>query len=239
MSSLCLLLALFTVLLLLWVIRSQWLKYRRLESRMEVLSARLNPHFFSNSLNAIESLVNLDQKRAASKYIIHFSHLMRKVLLVSRAEVTSLSKELAITKHYLAMEELRFKDKLTFEIKIATEIPMDKIEVPSLIFQNLLEQAINERILKKDVRSILRVEVSREGSELCCIITDEVLRNDGFSSPLLQMKYDGKNKRQVPRINHWLLNKAVKVEEGDLQNEHGEKCGTHLILRLPFKIFKP
>jgi LytS/YehU family sensor histidine kinase len=56
-------------------------------------------------------------------------------LLASREENTSLSKELAITKHYLAMEELRFKDKLTYRIAVDAEVETALAEVPSLVFQ--------------------------------------------------------------------------------------------------------
>jgi len=206
---------------------------------MEVLSTRLNPHFFSNSLNAIEGLINLDQKRAASKYLIHFSHLMRKVLLASREENTSLSKELAITKHYLAMEELRFKDKLTYRIAVDAEVETALAEVPSLVFQPFLEQAINERIVQQQSKSLLTLAVTREGSYLCCIITDEVLKKEGVPAPDLQVKHRRENNRQEPRQHRWFRPEGAKIVVSDLQNKHGEPCGTHLLLRLPFKIFKP
>lgn len=231
--------ALLAVLTLLWSLRRQRRKYRRLEGRMQVLSTRLNPHFFSNSLNAIEGLVNLDQKREASKYLIHFSHLMRKVLLASGEEKTTLRKELAIAKHYLAMEELRFKNKMTYKIAVDAEVETALMEVPSLVFQPFLEQAINERIVQHQSQSLLSLEVKREGSYLCCIITDEVLNKEGVPAPDLQVKHRRENNRQEPRQHRWFQPEGAKIVVSDLQNKHGEAYGTHLLLRLPFKIFKP
>nr|WP_020537727.1 histidine kinase [Lewinella cohaerens] len=202
---------------------------------MEVLNARLNPHFFSNSLNAIESLVNLDQKRAASKYLVHFSHLMRKVLLASRTQMTSLSKELAITKHYLAMEELRFKGKLNYQIEISGELEVDQVAVPSLIFQPFLEQAICERIVRNELPSLLSLEAKRDGSYLCCIITDELIGHGNAALPRVSTKHRSEHSL-LKFANRQLLGKEdTKVEVSDLRNENNEVCGTRTVLWLPYK----
>ncbi|MGH1437937.1 MAG: sensor histidine kinase [Lewinella sp.] len=236
MASIFYVLTLLTVLLLLRLLYQQRKKYLRLEGRMEVLSARLSPHFFSNSLNAIESLINLDQKRAASKYLIHFSHLMRKVLLASRGQTTSLSKELAITKHYLAMEELRFKSKFNYQMKISVELKTDCIVVPSLIFQPFLEQAICERIVQNELPSLLSLETKREGSYLCCIITDELIGHGNTALPRVSTKHRSEHSLLKFANRQLLGQEDTKVEVSDLRNENNEVCGTRTLLWLPYKI---
>lgn len=236
MASIFYVFTLLTVLLLLWSLRLQRIKYLRLESRMEVLSARLNPHFFSNSLNAIESLVNLGQKRAASKYLVHFSHLMRKVLLASRTQTTSLNKELAITKHYLAMEELRFKSKLKYQIEISTELKAAAVSVPSLVFQPFLEQAICERIVQSELPSLLSLEVKREGSYLCCIITDELIGHGNTVLPRVSTKHRSGHSLLKFANRQLLGQEDTKVEVSDLRNENNEVYGTRTVLWLPYKI---
>ena len=81
---------------------------RRLKAEMEALRAQINPHFISNSLNAIESLVNLGNAKAAAKYLVHFSRLSRQILNGSRTANTSLSEELKTLKHFLALETVAF-----------------------------------------------------------------------------------------------------------------------------------
>lgn len=236
MASIFCVFTLLTVLLLLWSLHQQKKKYLRLEGRMEVLSARLSPHFFSNSLNAIESLINLDQKRAASKYLVHFSHLMRKVLLASRGETTNLSKELAITKHYLAMEELRFKGKLTYQIAVSAELEADCVLIPSLIFQPFLEQAICERIVQKELPSLLSLEAKREGSYLCCIITDELIGHGSTALPRVSTEHEVEHSLLKLSNRQLLGQEDTKLEVSDLQNKNNEVCGTRIVLWLPYKI---
>lgn len=237
MASFFYFLMLLIVLILLGLLRQQRTKYRRLEGRMKVLSTRLNPHFFSNSLNAIEGLINLDQKRAASKYLVHFSHLMRKLLLSSRTETTSLSKELAITKHYLAMEELRFKDRLSYQIAVAAEIDTDLVQVPSMVFQPFLEQAISERIVQHQFPSLLSLEVMWEGSQLCCIITDRRSDQQHVIPSQKPTRRRSEHHPLLAAMRHWLAREEVSVEKEDLQNEHNESFGTRILLWLPLKIF--
>lgn len=219
------------VFLLLW----QQQKQRRLEARMEALRAQINPHFFSNSLNAIESLINLDQKKAAAKYVIHFSRLTRRILNSSLEPTTSLQGELATTEHFLALEQLRFKDKLYYDIEVAPEVSPEGVEIPSLILQPYLENAIWHGIKPKSVPSLLQIKIYRKDNNLHCVVEDDGIGREAAAKQkeesVLKQKSVGMKitKERLKRFG------GGKVDVIDLYTEEGKARGTRVHLTLPYK----
>ena len=227
---------LFALFVFLFLFQQQ--KQKRLQARMEALRAQINPHFFSNSLNAIESLVNLDQRKAASKYLIHFSRLTRRVLNSSMETSTTLAGELETTKHFLALEQLRFKDKLHYEIEVAENIDPHFVKIPSLIFQPYLENAIWHGIKPKEEPSILQIKIYREDKHLLCIIEDDGIGREAARAQqektLLQKKSVGM-KITKERLQSF---GGGTVAVTDLHHEDGSARGTQVLLRLPYKTYE-
>lgn len=218
-------------------------KQRRLEARMEALRAQINPHFFSNSLNAIESLVNLDQRKAASKYLIHFSRLTRRVLNSSMAPTTSLAGELETTKHFLALEQLRFKDKLQYEIDLADDIDPASVEVPALLLQPFLENAIWHGIKPKTSPGMLQVAVQRDGNELLLSVEDNGIGRAAAQElkDKSQLNEHGERKSVGLKITRERLRRSGggKLAIEDLYDENGQAAGTRVLIRLPYKNYTP
>jgi tetratricopeptide (TPR) repeat protein len=154
------------VLVMTFVYNLQRQQNKRLKAEMEALRAQINPHFISNSLNAIESLVNLGNTKAASKYLVHFSRLSRQILTGSRASMTSLSSELKTLDHFLALEQLRFRDKLTYKIKLDDSINGDQVEVPAMILQPYAENSIWHGIKPKPDGGHVQVDVKKRGKSI-------------------------------------------------------------------------
>jgi two-component sensor histidine kinase len=221
------------IFLLLW----QKQKQRRLEARMEALRAQINPHFFSNSLNAIESLVNLDQRKAASKYLIHFSRLTRRVLNSSMEPNTTLKGELTTTEHFLALEQLRFKDKLYYDIEVDPDIEPERVEVPSLILQPYLENAIWHGIKPKTVPSLLQIKARKRGKQLYITIEDDGIGREAAAQQ--QQESVLKRKSYGMKITKERLRRfgGGKVEIEDLYDEDGKARGTRIHLELPLKTY--
>lgn len=157
---------------LIFILLLQRARNRRLQARMEALRAQINPHFFSNSLNAIENLIISNKNELASKYLIHFSRLSRGILRSSRSPMTSLAEELQTLKHFLALEKLRFRDKLDYDIQVDPEINAREFEVPALILQPYAENAIIHGIKPLSGHGYLKVKVQKEKNSLLCIIED-------------------------------------------------------------------
>ncbi|MEM6763396.1 MAG: histidine kinase, partial [Bacteroidota bacterium] len=160
-------------LILLFIVLYQQQQNKRLQARMIALRAQINPHFISNSLNAIESLINHDKKEQAGKYLIHFSRLSRQILNSSATSTVSLTAELKTLEHFLALEELRFKGKLDYDIAVQPGLNSDMVEVPAMILQPFIENSIWHGIKPKPEGGFIMVEAKREEDVLLITIEDD------------------------------------------------------------------
>lgn len=224
---------------LVFMMLLQALQRKRLQAKMEALRAQINPHFMSNSLNAIENLVNRQENAAAAKYLIHFSRLSRKILSSSRNSLTTLNEELKTLEHFLALEQLRFKDKLQYEITISDDLSPKTVQIPSLILQPYVENAIWHGIKPKKGPSLLEIKAEKEGKLLKCTIEDDGVGRKK-AQEIKEQSILVKHKSQGMKITEERLErvgkvKGSKVEIIDLYDEKGEPRGTRVIIRLPYR----
>ncbi len=223
---------------LIFIVVLQGQQQKRLKAKMEALRAQINPHFISNSLNAIEGLVNLDKKEAATKYLIHFSRLTRKVLNSSRNGKVSLAEEIQTLEHFLELEQLRFRDKLRYLIDIDEEININLVEMPAMILQPYIENAIWHGIRPKEGSGLVKVQIEKVGKHLVCMIKDDGVGRakaaEIKASSVLQQNSVGMKINQE-RLNVVGRAKGAKVEIIDLQEKDGQASGTKVVIRLPYK----
>ena len=139
--------------------RKQQLDTLRLEAlvkelELQTIKAHINPHFIFNSLNSIRALVDENPRRARAA-VTELSNILRSSLLVEKVETVSLGKELDIVKDYLALENMRFEDRL----KIEYDIDEDTLDqpVPPMMLQTLVENAIKHGISKQINGGIVKV----------------------------------------------------------------------------------
>ena len=116
------------------------------ELELKTIKSHINPHFIFNSLNSIRALVDENPKRARTA-ITELSNILRSSLQVEKLETVPLHKELGIVKDYLALEQMRFEERL----KIEMNIDDDTLEqqVPPMMLQTLVENAIKHGISKR------------------------------------------------------------------------------------------
>lgn len=131
--------------------RQEQLDKIRLESmvkelELKTIKAHINPHFIFNALNSIRALVDENPGRARTA-ITELSNILRSSMQAEKAETTPLEKELNIVKDYLALEHIRFEDRLTVEYEI-DEDTLDQ-PVPPMMLQTLVENAIKHGISKQ------------------------------------------------------------------------------------------
>ena len=210
----------------------------RLKAEMNALRAQINPHFISNSLNAIENLVNGGETKAASKYLVHFSRLSRQILTGSRDTTTSLAAELKMLEHFLALEQLRFRDKLHYQIDVAADVDVSKIIVPAMILQPYVENAIWHGIKPKPDGGMVKIEVQKAKKELICMIEDDGIGREKSrqlkQSSVLKHKSMGM-KITEERIRAMGRIKGSYVDIIDLKDNTGNAKGTKVILKLALK----
>ena len=115
------------------------------ELELKTIKAQLNPHFIFNALNSIRALVDENPKRARTA-ITELSNILRSSMAVEKAETVNLENELNIVKDYLALETIRFEERLRVKYEIDPETLV--LPIPPMMLQTLVENAIKHGISK-------------------------------------------------------------------------------------------
>ena len=218
-------------------------RYVSLQAQLHAFENRqLNPHFVSNSLNAIEGLINLNKRKEASQYLIRFSRLSTYMLTGWQKSTTSLFKELQNLDHFLALEQLRFKDKLGYEIVVAPELDTRSLEVPFLLLQPHVEQAIWLGIKPKEHPGKVKISVSKQDNSLLCQVEDNGLGREKSlelhdNSTLKEKSVEIEMSDRVNKPLH--ATNGISCSIIDLTDENGESAGTRVAIQLPLRYIKP
>ncbi|HEX6227033.1 MAG TPA: tetratricopeptide repeat protein [Chryseolinea sp.] len=213
-------------------------KSRTAELEMMALRAQMNPHFIFNCLNSINRFILKNEPDAASDYLTKFSKLIRLILQNSQAKSVCLENELEALCLYLDMEISRFEDQFNYEIILDPALEIEHLEVPPLIIQPYVENAIWHGLMNKGEKGHLLIDLRRESNTLCCMITDDGVGREKAAA--LKSKSANKNKSMGMQITahrleliNALNDKATTVEVTDLVDSAGEACGTSVLLKIP------
>ena len=139
------------------------------QAQLEALRARLNPHFLFNSLQNISVLTKQDP-HTASRMLTVLGDLLRAVLRNDSQPETSLSEEIDLTRSYVALEQMRFGDRLQVTFDIADGV--QQALVPSFLMQPLLENAIIHGLRGVRKTGIIAVRAAEEENGLAITVTD-------------------------------------------------------------------
>ncbi len=139
------------------------------EARLQSLLRQLKPHFLFNALNGISSLMYSDVA-AADRMLIRLSELLRLTMSQSGAPLAPLKTEIAFLECYLGIEQIRFRDRLTVQMDI-DPATLDA-QVPSLILQPLVENAIRHGIEPHVRRGVITIRSARAGDDLVLSVID-------------------------------------------------------------------
>jgi sensor histidine kinase YesM len=140
------------------------------EAQLKMLRYQLNPHFLFNTLNAISALVKVKESSKAHEMIVQLSNFLRYSLDNDPINKVSLKQEIDAVKQYLKIERTRFGNrlKLHFDVPIAHEI----IDVPSLILQPLVENAIKFGIAPSETGGQISIVATNEDGYLVIKVID-------------------------------------------------------------------
>ncbi|UCC82982.1 MAG: histidine kinase [Gemmatimonadota bacterium] len=141
------------------------------DARMQALRMQLNPHFLFNALNSIAMLVRNAEREAAVDTLEALSDLLRYVLDDSTHQEVSLRRELEFVERYLAMEQIRFQNRL----EVRTEVEPDVLDamVPNLVLQPIVENAIRHVVENRASPTTVTVGAGRDGQALRLWIRDD------------------------------------------------------------------
>jgi sensor histidine kinase YesM len=209
------------------------------ETETTALRAQMNPHFIFNCLNSIKFFALQNDGKAAAQYLTSFSKLIRLVLENSRSEKVVLSNELEALELYLQMEAMRFNHKLSYQIKVEKEVDTTFIEIPPLLIQPYVENAIWHGLMHKTEGGKVTVQVNHATADrLLITITDNGIGRAKAAE--LKSKSATRHKsfgmkmtsERIGLINQ-LYQLQTQVQVQDLVDAQGEPCGTEVLISIP------
>jgi hypothetical protein len=143
--------------------------------QLNSIRSQLNPHFLFNALSGIQNLMNKNEIDNANKYLSKFARLTRNVL--NDKELISLLQEKTLLDDYLQMEQLRFG--FQYEINPSENLALDNIEIPSMLLQPFVENAVKHGIAKKAADGKIIITFSKQANNLVLTVTDN---GNGFDT---------------------------------------------------------
>lgn len=221
---------------LFWMFRSN--KQRKLANNLLALKSlrtQMNPHFIFNALNSVNSFIAQNDERTANRYLTDFSTLMRSVLENSEEDFISLEKETELLGLYLKLEHSRFQDKFDYEFKIDDAIELNEFQIPPMLLQPYVENAVWHGLRYKKEKGFLKVELRKKDTETIEII----ISDNGIGrkkSAALKTDYQKKKKskgmqniKQRVAILNQMYKDKVDVFIEDL---YDDTTGTKVVLTL-------
>jgi sensor histidine kinase YesM len=146
------------------------------EARLHSLKMKLQPHFLFNALQSINVLILDKQIEPASEMLSRLSILLRRSLDQDERQLVTVEDELETGRNYLAIEEIRFKDRLRLETQV--EPGVRNALVPGLLLQPLIENAVRHGVARSSTPGKIKIDIRRAGKFLSIFI-----RNDGPGLP--------------------------------------------------------
>jgi two-component sensor histidine kinase len=220
--------ALISGLFFLWHTRKEAeLRYKeaenqRFQAQLAALAAQLNPHLLFNALNTVASLIRTDPARA-EQTIVRLSELYRGVLRSTDRAVHRLADELALCRAYLEVEQARFGDRLRSSIEISGDLDPEAIELPVLLVQPLVENAVRHGLASRAEGGTVRIRAAAHAGELELVVED-----DGVGL--------GRSPRAGSGIGLRACHERLRLQHGDrasLDVTRLPEGGTRALVRLP------
>jgi len=202
---------------------------------LKLLRSQMNPHFIYNSLTSAARMTQAGKQLEALAYLQGFARLLRQVLDHSVDDRVAVEAEADFLRQYLKLESVRLEG-LTFVVDIDPELLDEEAEVPALIVQPFVENAVLHGLSGKEGERRLEVRFQRAGERVCCTITDNGVGRQATGTSTHTTKDHRSLGMQLTRERLLLLTRrlggerAVRVE--DLHDIGGAPIGTRVTLLL-------
>lgn len=215
----------------------QRLHNEKMEAQLQSLQSQMNPHFIYNSLNSINRYILKSDKIMASEYLSKFAKLIRLTLNHSTKNVIPLSNELESLNNYLALEEMRFYEKFTYEINVDPSINTEVVCIPPLLIQPYVENAIWHGLMSKKGDCVLKINFSTMDENLKIEIYDNGIGRKASMAGKSSVTEDHKSvgmslTEQRIRIIKETLKVQAEIKITDLYDDRQNPAGTIVTLHL-------
>ncbi|MES2589300.1 MAG: histidine kinase [Bacteroidota bacterium] len=210
--------------------------------KQKLLVSQMNPHFIFNSLNAIQNCIFKEDGLTAGTYLAQFADLMRMILDFSRKDTISLESEIKLLENYLQLQQFRFNNKFEYEVKIDSDLIASQVEIPPMLAQPFIENAIEHGIFHLKEKGLIQVKIFKRETNLRFEIEDNGigLKKSDELKPKIKSHESLATIITQERINALFLNtnSSFDIEIHDLCLENENQTGVRVIFEIPFKQFK-
>ena len=201
---------------------------------LKSLRGQMNPHFIFNALNSVNQFISQNDERSANKYLSEFSKLMRLVLENSQEDFISLQKEEEIISLYVKLEHYRFRDKFEYTIAIDEELNKDTIQLPPMLIQPYIENAVWHGLRYKEDKGKLSLSFERHNGSMQVIITDDGIGRKKSA----QLKTDNQKKHNSTGLKNieerlQILNTVYKTNYKVTIEDLVADSGTRVVISIP------
>ena len=213
--------------------RANWAKMNTqlMELEGQALQSQMNPHFVFNSLNSIQSFVSSGDELKAEVYLAKFSDLLRKTLESSKSSRISLSQEISMLERYLELESMRFENRLNCKLEGDEKVEADLIQVPAMLIQPFVENAIVHGIGPKPEGGEVIVSFDMaDAKTLRCRVKDNGVGRNKSQNSLHRSMGTDIVRRRLELIDP---NNKGQVEYIDHVDQQQQPKGTEVIIRIP------
>jgi PAS domain S-box-containing protein len=206
------------------------------EMKLMALRSLMNPHFIFNILNSIQFYIAKNDRVNAINYLSTFSKLVRTVLTHSINNKIKLSDEVDLLNNYIHLELTRFESKFDFILEISPELNPDDIEIPSLLIQPYVENAILHGLYNKKDRGKLWIRILDAGESIVVEVEDNGVGREA-ATRIKQQSFPSHNSMGIKLTEERLLlinqHQNTSVNIIDKHDENGP-AGTKVVVRIEY-----
>ena len=208
------------------------------QSKLKAIKSQMNPHFFYNALNTIQSYILSNDKKQAVNYLSKFSNLTRTILEMSEKETISIAEEVKTLGLYLDIEKARFEEDFEYQILVDKKIDAENIKIPTMLLQPYVENVVKHGLLHKQGKKLVTIHFQKIDKHIRISVDDNGIGRQK-SAELNAIK--NKNHQSFAseatqnRVN--LLNqynqKNISIQFIDKTNLSQQTIGTTVVFEIP------
>ncbi len=209
------------------------------ELERKALRAQMDPHFIFNSLNSIQHFITTNNKTLALTYLSKFSKLIRQILENSVNHQVLIVDEIRLLEYYIQLEALRFDEKFEHQISIDESLDIHNTEIPFLLIQPYVENAIIHGLNNKDEKGSLKVSLEDKEQHILCTVEDNGVGREKAAQLKKAKKHISRGmsvtKRRLELLNRDKKNKTL-VDVVDIYDQYQCVAGTKVEIVIPMEI---
>ena len=224
--------ALLAISLIIIFYRQKTLKSKQenMEIEQRLNRARMNPHFFFNTLNSLQTFSMQENKDSkVARYLSKYAKIMRETLESTYKEMNTVEQEADYLTNYLDIQKLRYPDKFEYTINIDEKIEPSETYIPAMIIQPFIENSIEHGLNTSNETGIIELNLTNINSRLVIEITDN---GTGFTTDKKAREYPSRA-TQIIKDRLLLLNKKHKTDASYEIGKGKDEIGTSVKIILP------